>query len=428
MLAILSSVATHPLIIVAGEITLAAILIGFTSPGSFWRIATLPFPLWAIWIGMQERHVVGPAGNMINLFIIGHQATYFLDYIDVVLLRKWTFEARGPTDTLNRDSRANGTALKTDGSKTNKSPGSFRSRLAFGFQTATSRRHINTPYETKNCPHFSAEDKSYVPSRSRYMLRTLGSVVACYLFVDINDATSLSGENARLFAPDQIPFFFRLGSVTIDQIALRLVIAVMVWAATYCLIRMAYDMVGIAAVSLRITGVRSWRPLFGSVWDLYTLRRFWGNFWHQMLRDPLSSPAKAIARILRLPDTGIFQRYTKTAIIFSSSGLAHQFHDATVGLPFAESGAIRFFAVQTVGIMLEDAVQTIWDGGFGRRKSQNQTGTVRWKKMVGVIWLWAWLAWSVPVWVYPAIYDRTKREQGPLMGPFSLSRWFLSRS
>ncbi|KAB5522925.1 membrane bound O-acyl transferase family-domain-containing protein [Coniochaeta sp. 2T2.1] len=428
MLPILRSVATHHLTIVAGEITHTAILIGFTSPDSLWRIATLPFILWAIWIGIQGRRVVGPAGNMIDLFIVGHQATYFLEYIDIVLLRKWSFEVRGPTVTLGRDTNANGTALRTDGSKTNKSPGSFRSRLVFGFQTAISRRHLNTPYETKNCPHFSAEDKRYVPSRSRYVLRTLGSVVACYLFVDINDATSLSGENARLFAPDQIPFFFRLDSITVDQIALRLVIAVMVWAATYCLIRMTYDMVGIAAVSLRITGVQSWRPLFGSVWDLHTVRRFWGNFWHQMLRDPLSSPAKAIARVLHLPDTGIVQRYTKTAIIFSLSGLAHQFHDATVGVPFTESGAIKFFAVQTVGIILEDTVQTVWDWGFEREKSQNKTGSARWKKVVGVIWLWAWFAWSVPVWVYPAIYDRTKKEQGPLMGPFSLSRWFLSRS
>lgn len=268
-------VATHPLTLMAAELFHAAIMMGFTSSNSFWRDANLPFPLWIIWIGTRESRV-GTHGTMIHPLVTGYAVTYVLDYVDRVLLQRWAFEAGGPTKRFDPNNETNGGATKKETRGSTGLTSSLWARLMFGFDAATSRRHLNTPYEVKNCRHFSAKDESYVPSRSKFVLGALGSFIACYLFIDINDANAQSDQDTALFAPDKVPFFSRLGDVTPEELAVRFIIPPIIWATSYSMIQMTYDLMSIVAVSLRITDVKSWRPVFGSIWDAYTVRKFWG--------------------------------------------------------------------------------------------------------------------------------------------------------
>lgn len=154
------------------------------------------------------------------------------------------------------------------------------------------------------------------------------------------------------------------------------------------------------------------------------------NFWHQQLRDALNDPATIIAHgILRLPATGIAQRYAKIVICFFISGVMHMFVDLANGLTYAESGAIRFFTTQALGIMIEDGVQDTWRRLFGDGKSaDDNTGISMWKRVVGLIWLWAFMAWTVPSWMFAPILSRASGEQGAIMGSLSLSRWVLGKN
>jgi hypothetical protein len=259
----------------AAELCHAAIMMGFTSANSFWRLATLPFPLWVIWVGTQESRI-GTYGSMIQPVVTGYAVTYVLDYVDRILLQRWAFEAGGPTKRFVSDSETNGSATKKEMRKPPGPISPFWARLLFGFDAATSRRHLNTPYEVKNCRHFSATDKSYVPSRSKFILGALGSFVACYLFIDINDANAQSDQDTSFFTPDKVPFFSRLGEIKPEELVVRFIIPLIIWATSYSMIQMTYDLMSIVAVSLRITNVESWRPIFGSIWDAYTVRKFWG--------------------------------------------------------------------------------------------------------------------------------------------------------
>lgn len=268
-------VATHPLTLMAAELCHAAIMMGFTSANSFWRLATLPFPLWVIWVGTQQARV-GAYGSMIQPLVTGYAVTYVLDYVDRVLLQRWEFEAGGPTKIFDPDKGSEVSGAKKDTGKSTSPPSSFRARLMFGLDAATSRRHLNTPYEVKNCPHFSSQDKTYVPSCSRFILGAMGSLMACYLFIDINDASAQADQDSSLFAPHKVPFFSRLRDVTPEDLIVRFITALIIWATSYCMLQITYDLMSIFAVSLRITNVKSWRPLFGSIWDAYTVRKFWG--------------------------------------------------------------------------------------------------------------------------------------------------------
>lgn len=85
----------------------------------------------------------------------------------------------------------------------------------------------------------------------------------------------------------------------------------------------------------------------------------------------------------------------------------HILADAGGGLPMRQSGALQFFCMQALGIMIEDGVQEIYKQ-FTKRKS----GTVptRSERIIGYIWVVAFLVWTSPVWVFPAILQMREDE------------------
>ena len=66
-----------------------------------------------------------------------------------------------------------------------------------------------------------------------------------------------------------------------------------------------------------------------------------------------------------------------------------------MGIPRAEAGSLVLFLLQPLGIMLEDAVQTL----TRRVPTSGSVGRVR--RAVGYIWVVVFLAWSTPKWFYP---------------------------
>ena len=96
-----------------------------------------------------------------------------------------------------------------------------------------------------------------------------------------------------------------------------------------------------------------------------------------------------------------------------------------MGIPWEEVGAIRFFVMHGVGIMIEDSVQWF----FSRlRQSRGANDDDRraiswWARIVGYVWVLLWMSWTMPGWAYP----NYRRSDGELLLPFSLiesvARW-----
>ena len=110
--------------------------------------------------------------------------------------------------------------------------------------------------------------------------------------------------------------------------------------------------------------------------------------------------------MLCIPPGTIVARYSKILFTFAVSGALHVASDFGGGVPLTESGALRFFCTQTIGIMLEDSVQEIYRRVF--RKKENKLA-----KAIGYIWVVAFLSWSTPVWVYPVV--RTMEREDMLL-------------
>jgi hypothetical protein len=117
----------------------------------------------------------------------------------------------------------------------------------------------------------------------------------------------------------------------------------------------------------------------------------------------VKGPADFITHtILRIPSATIFARYSKILLAFSVSGAMHVVADSGGAVPMAQSGALRFFCTQALGIIVEDGVQELYRRVFGNQKS-------RVGKAIGYLWVLAFLSWSTPVWVYP-VARTMKRE------------------
>jgi hypothetical protein len=97
--------ATHPLALMAAELLHVAVMIGFTSPDSFIRLATLPFQFWIVWLGIATIGDGHQYSTLVKLLIASHVMLNPLDYIDRVLLQRWAFEIQGPVRTFSSSNK-----------------------------------------------------------------------------------------------------------------------------------------------------------------------------------------------------------------------------------------------------------------------------------------------------------------------------------
>ena len=266
----------HPVVLFLGQILLTAFAIGFTRSSSTLRFFILPLQALALWIIYERCLKVIPDMSIVS-FVAGNASIYFLRYIDVALLSRWTFKADGPTTSLCPRT----TKLKTrDGDEVHRSNSpptseSHITRLVFGFNTTISTRHVGTPYEVKNTPQFSS-DTGVIPPRGEFIRDSLVKIIICYFVVD---AITLKGppENASvLIGPDKIPVFFRLAEVTGRDIILRIFSTLLFWLTMFCWLRLTYGVAAFVTVLLGWYDARDWRPPFGSVSEAWSVRQLWG--------------------------------------------------------------------------------------------------------------------------------------------------------
>ncbi|EAU36847.1 predicted protein [Aspergillus terreus NIH2624] len=178
----------------------------------------------------------------------------------------------------------------------------------------------------------------------------------------------------------------------------------------------AFRLNSIASIIIGLSTPVDWPPLFNSTLDAWTLRRFWGLYWHQWLRWPFTAMATFLVRkLLRISKPGPVYRYIHVLCVFSLSGILHLINDVLQGVPWRESGALLFFCSFTLGFMIEDGIQELWHqitGKYaktqsyrgdneGRSKDTASTVTPLWKRLVGFLWVWVWMSIMTPVYMRP---------------------------
>jgi hypothetical protein len=106
-------------------------------------------------------------------------------------------------------------------------------------------------------------------------------------------------------------------------------------------------------------------------------------------------------------------RYTRILIAFTSSGIMHLVADVAAGVSLHDSGAMRFFMTQALGLMLEDcAVRLYYHAPSSMRLSSHLA------RLLGFVWVSVFLTWSVPAYLYPMMWRANQGLQDSTI-PFS---------
>lgn len=267
---------TIPILLLVLLFLLTSAMIGFTNPRSPIRMAGLPIAMSITWTTLQTASL-NMRSTWASLFC-GTTVGFFLQYFDRCLLSCWSFETGGPSKNPN-DGVAPSNVERSAMSKPSPiSPGTASDRLRFGLWSALSFRSVNTPWETKNTPKFCVSDPTYVPSRSRFLVNHLVIASICYLYLDlIQQANELQPkeEIVKNFSPDMVPFYNRLDTITSEQLQISTVSTFVYWASMYAVMQGFTSFCALLIVGCGIDEPKSWRPLFGSPFEAYTLRRFW---------------------------------------------------------------------------------------------------------------------------------------------------------
>ncbi|KAF7292281.1 MBOAT-2 domain-containing protein [Mycena kentingensis (nom. inval.)] len=151
----------------------------------------------------------------------------------------------------------------------------------------------------------------------------------------------------------------------------------------------------------------------GPLAQLYSLRNFWGRVWHQQNRRLLTAHGKFLAhKLLRLRRGSVASAYTQLYAAFLISGLMHYLPEH-MALRHWGGGGMRLFALQAVGITLEDMLGRCFGVKGGR--------AWRW---LGYGGLWAWFALTAPPWLDPLLRAGVFE---PFLRSYALLPWLRAR-
>ncbi|CAI6342065.1 unnamed protein product [Periconia digitata] len=392
--------------------------VAYSSSNSWIRPAI--FPLLA-WLSLQILPL--NRGGLPSKLLAGcvsiNTVASMCQYLDVALISRWSFAAGGPTsrrggtqNVFNASEKLASTATDTD---------SLWTRFKWGFFAYSAWRAPATPWQVKNVPAFDPHNPNVVPSRSRFLTHTLKKFLLCVLIIDfLSMAPQDPKRHADIFADNKVSFFGRWTAISAEDMIIRVVVTLVGWTSIYCVLQMTYCTLSIVAVATHLTGVEVWPPIMGSFSDIYSIRRFWGCFWHQTFRQRIGSPAYFLTyNIFRLRRGGLTGRYLNLFLSWIISGALHVAEEYGAGVDLGQSGSMRFFCTQAAGIVLEDAVGAV----FRRFTVPRQR---RWTKFVGYVWFACWMIWSSPAWLYPKLRNNKGGASDQFL-PFSILGFAIAR-
>ncbi|KAL2412781.1 Acetyltransferase ataH [Exophiala dermatitidis] len=342
---------------------ITASLICFTSRHSLWRPAAVPFVVLMAYYACKSLDFFDN-NQLFNPMQAGFIMAFAIHY--TVLLAIIRLDDK---DIRREIARA-----------TNQAEGdiSWRQRFTWTLYILTSLRGVDTSYEIKGLERPKSPSSK---SRIRFLAKNLLIVVAEYLVLDFFTSQPTPDDvKERLFGEGREFLIFRpkhLPPPTFEEVMVHLMIALMCWGP--------------------MGRPDQWPAMFGSIFETYSLRRFWGRSWQQLFRWCFQSIGEFLCTgILRLPPRSIVARYVSTIAIFTISAFLHAGMDAKSGIGLDKTGTIVCFLLQPLGIILEDTAQALFQRLWGKSPKPKA-----WHKLVGYIWVWTFLTLVAPIYNIP---------------------------
>ncbi|KAK3906133.1 hypothetical protein C8A05DRAFT_12109 [Staphylotrichum tortipilum] len=183
---------------------------------------------------------------------------------------------------------------------------------------------------------------------------------------------------------------------TLRDIFLRAVMSFQWIWSTYCSLVSAHDLLAVVFVSvLGWDRPDEWPPLFGSIWDATSLRRFWGVFWHWLhvsLFDAyISTGGRTIALPAAIPNWGgggggNLGKAARALCMFCMSAMCHAVTNRLMMGKANAAAEFRFFLSNYVICLAE----TVFVGALlgWRKEDRHLTACFAFmRRLVDYIWV-----------------------------------------
>ncbi|KAI0926545.1 hypothetical protein AcW1_002493 [Taiwanofungus camphoratus] len=238
-------------------------------------------------------------------------------------------------------------------------------------------RGVGWNYHVANVPARPSETRwKFVRMRLLRVSRYVFLLDAAATYQRNNPLFSLRGENAL--------------SVGAQGYVWRCVNILARFSMPFGMMDMRYSLLSVVLVTLGLSEPKDWPDLYGSWADAYTVRRFWGRTWHQLIRRYVSAYGKCVCRTLRLPSGSWVSSQTQLYIAFIVSGLMHCGGDLMARRDLFGS-SFPFFIAQAAAITFEDVIISI-----ARRIGVDEGKSGSLARIVGYVWVFVWFSISAP--------------------------------
>ena len=146
-------------------------------------------------------------------------------------------------------------------------------------------RRIGTKWQIKNIPPHSSK----APTRSQSALQSLVGFVSSYLVMDL--LTARPAPDVQMMTPGKEALFTRLSEVTAEEMTFRVIETPMFLLGTMFGVIMFYNLFCLLAVLSGISSPDECLPMFGSIRDACSLRKYWGYVRYMQFVDlPIMPP------------------------------------------------------------------------------------------------------------------------------------------
>ncbi|KAH7316969.1 membrane bound O-acyl transferase family-domain-containing protein [Stachybotrys elegans] len=247
-------------------------------------------------------------------------------------------------------------------------------------------RRVGTRWQAKNIPSAAAQQRQ---TRAGFVFRRVAMTLVAYLFIEV--VVSQPPPDPNLVHPDKATLF-SLRSLTLEDVIFRVALTISYWVITGVINLFMTNTVVVVAVILGLLDPAHCPPLYGSFLEAFTVRRFWGVSWHQMFRTFLMGHADLVVdnTLPFLPRHSLISRYARLVIAFFISGAIHYRADQLQGVSHKDNGAVAFFLLQALVIMVEDAVEPM----------VTRVLPAPLRRVLGYVWVLSFLVWASPIWIY----------------------------
>ncbi|KAJ3534532.1 hypothetical protein NM208_g7503 [Fusarium decemcellulare] len=229
--------------------------------------------------------------------------------------------------------------------------------------------------------------------RPHFLYAKIIEVIGMYLIMDAVMSAPLP-ETHLITREKQT--LFRFSNLSLEDVAFRFFGTLGYWLVTFICNRLNHACAAVVSLLLGLSKSEDWPHLNGPIGASYTVRGFWGTFWHQLYRKSLTGWVDFVAdKVLGFRRGTLLSRYTRLFLAFLVSGVMHHCLGYLYSFSADERFATeKFYALQALGIMFEDAVQAV-------TASISLPKLIR--RAVGYIWVLAFLSWSTPICSYPSM-------------------------